>query len=77
MPLDTVSGMHGSDVQVSGTGGRYAYTIGQAAQLLSLSYSKVEKLIASGELASFKVGKARRISGAAIEDFIRDRQAAA
>jgi excisionase family DNA binding protein len=69
--------MHGSDATTTGTGGRYAYTVGQAAQLLSLSYSKVEKLVASGELPSFKIGKSRRISGAAIEDFVRRQENAA
>lgn len=45
-----------------------------AARVLDVSQSKIFQLLASGELASFKVGRARRITGAAI-DALRQRNA--
>jgi excisionase family DNA binding protein len=73
MPLGTVSGMRGTETETSGMDAtRAAYTIKGAAVQLSLSPSKVEKLVASGELDSFLIGRSRRIRHAAIEAFLDD-----
>ena len=40
------------------------------AQLLSLGRSKVYELLASGQLPSVQVGRARRVPAAALEAFI-------
>jgi excisionase family DNA binding protein len=72
-----VSGMRGSEMEASGTSARMAHTVKQAAALMSLSVSKVEKLVASGELPSIKVGRSRRIRTAAIEEFLSERSESA
>jgi excisionase family DNA binding protein len=43
----------------------------QAADLLSLGTTTVDELIGSGQLASLKIGKARRVLATSIDDFIQ------
>lgn len=73
--------MDGTDERSNADAGiarsRVAYTIRETAELLSLGVRKVEYLVQSGEIESFKIGKARRITGAAIEAFVDSRQDAA
>ena len=47
-----------------------AVTPEQAAEMLSLHRSMIYKLMASGELPSLKVGRARRIRLSDIEDWL-------
>jgi excisionase family DNA binding protein len=54
---------------------RVAYTIEGAAEQLSLSVRKVKSLIKSGELRSVKVGRARRVWGADLDEFMAERAA--
>jgi excisionase family DNA binding protein len=42
----------------------------EAAELLSLSYGQVKRLVASGELHSVKSGRLRRIPARAIDDYV-------
>lgn len=46
------------------------WTVSEAAQRLSLSRSVVYMLMASGQLKSVKIGKARRVLDADIRDFL-------
>lgn len=48
------------------------YTPGEAAEVLRLSRHKVYELCNSGQLRSFKIGRARRIAAAAIADFVAE-----
>lgn len=74
------SAMDGSDTPTNAAGGsaasRLAYNLRDTASQLSLGLRKVEQLVASGQLDSFKVGKARRVTGQAIQDFIGRQQSA-
>src|SRR5262249_22601406 len=54
-----------------------AYRIDEAAQALGLSLRETKRLIASGELGSRKVGRARLIPRQAISDFLNGRGASA
>lgn len=47
-----------------------------AAKIVGVSRAFIYKLIASGELESFKLGRCRRISDSAIERLIAKREAA-
>ncbi len=47
------------------------YRVNQAAELLQLGRSTVERLVASGELRSIKVGKCRRIPADALAEFVQ------
>lgn len=49
-------------------------TVEEAARLLRLSRAKVYKLMERGELPSYKIGTARRISLAALQAFIQSRE---
>lgn len=75
MPPAMVTRMHATEDAPDGTDAidrdRVAYTIQDAARLLSLSVRKVKYMVHSGELASFKVGHARRVHGGAIEMYAR------
>lgn len=51
-----------------------AYKVNEAAKLLDLSERTVWSLIRSDELESFLVGTARRVSRAALLDFVKRRQ---
>ncbi|RFU82888.1 DNA-binding protein [Streptomyces triticagri] len=48
-------------------------TVPQVAERLRISAWKVYDLIRSRELASFKVGRCRRISEAAVHDYVSRR----
>lgn len=49
---------------------KVAYSVEEAAQALSLGRSTVKKLIATGELASVRVGRRRLIPRSALESYI-------
>jgi excisionase family DNA binding protein len=70
-----VTRMHATEPAPNGTvaidRSRVAYTVTEAATLLSLSVRKTKALVATGELASAKFGRARRVLGNAIEDYAR------
>ena len=50
---------------------KLAVTVDEAAHLLSLNRTKIFAMIMRGELPSFKVGKSRRITVAALHDYLR------
>lgn len=52
-------------------------TVKEAAELLSLSRATVYPLVMSGEIASVKVGRSRRVSRNALLEFIRGLDAGA
>jgi excisionase family DNA binding protein len=54
-----------------------ALPIDEASKLLNISVRKLTYLIALKEIRSFKVGKSRRISMEAIEEFIARQERAA
>jgi excisionase family DNA binding protein len=54
-----------------------AYTMEQSARLLNLSARKMDELVALKLIRSFKVGKSRRISADALEEFIKQQERAA
>ncbi len=51
----------------------WAATPREAADMLSISYSRLYTLIMRGEIASFKAGRSRLIPLTALEAFIRER----
>ena len=55
---------------------RLGYRPKEAAEALALSLRKVNELIASGRLESFKVDRCRRIRPEALEKLIHDGEAA-
>lgn len=70
--------MDATDSPIAGTGAidlekldRYAFKIAEAARLLSLSERTIKALIASGELESVKLGRARRVLGVSMRDYAR------
>jgi excisionase family DNA binding protein len=46
------------------------FRISRVEQLLDLSRSRICQLIASGELASLKIGGARRVSASQLREFL-------
>lgn len=52
-------------------------TAEQAARLLNVSRSRVYEWIAAGELASVTLGRSRRVSRRALEQFVAERETAA
>jgi excisionase family DNA binding protein len=52
---------------------RVLVTVEQAAAALSMCRYTVNKLIATGELQSIKVGRMRRVPTGALEEFVRRR----
>ena len=50
-------------------------TVSQAADRLELGRSLVYELVMRGEIASIKVGRARRVPAAALEQFVAERLA--
>lgn len=50
---------------------RLAYTVKEAALLLSLSRSLVYELINSGRIETIKIGRARRITSGQLERYIQ------
>ena len=59
------------------TGKPLAYGVADAARMLSISQRKLVYLITLKEIRSFKVGKSRRITAAALEEFIKKQEKAA
>ena len=55
---------------------RLAYRPEEAARLLGIGRSTAYELIATGELRSFTIRRARLISAAALAEFIRERESA-
>jgi excisionase family DNA binding protein len=49
---------------------RRLFTVVEAAQILSISRSKAYELLARGHLPSVRIGRSRRISARAINDYI-------
>lgn len=49
---------------------RVLLTIEQAAHQLSLSRTTMFRLIRTGDIASVRIGRARRIAAEAIEDYV-------
>ncbi|TDD08112.1 DNA-binding protein [Saccharopolyspora terrae] len=49
---------------------RVLLTIEQAAHQLSLSRATMFRLIKTGDIASVRIGRARRIAAEAIEDYV-------
>lgn len=47
-----------------------AYSVNEAARLLSISPRKLTYLIMLKEIRSFKVGKSRRVTAAALAEFV-------
>lgn len=54
-----------------------AVTPEEAARLLSISKRKLGSLVSSGEIESFKVGRARRVVVRSIREYIERQMAAA
>jgi excisionase family DNA binding protein len=52
------------------TGKPVAYSVAEAARLLSISQRKLTYLIEEKEIKSFKIGKSRRITSAALAEFV-------
>lgn len=50
---------------------KLAYTVAEAARLLSLSRSFLYEAIQAGKLQSFMVGGARRISARQLQDYLK------
>lgn len=53
---------------------RIAYTLKDAARLLSLSYRKVRDMADKGELEVFKIGRVRRVHATVLDRYIRQQQ---
>ena len=49
---------------------KLAYTVEEAAELLSLSRAQIYRLIDFGELRSVKIGKCRRVTSAQLQSFV-------
>lgn len=50
---------------------RLLYDPAKAAQLLDVSRSRLYEWLAEGRIKSLKIGKSRRITRAALEEFVR------
>ncbi|MEU8821832.1 helix-turn-helix domain-containing protein [Actinoplanes sp. NPDC048796] len=67
------SPMHGTVKTIT----RLAYTVNDAAEQLSVSRRKMYDLMEKGEIASITVGRSRRITHEALEDYLRSLRAVA
>lgn len=54
-----------------------AYSVQEAARVLSIGTTKLHELLASGELPSFNIGRRRLVSAADLESFVERRRLAA
>ena len=52
------------------TGKVIAYSVAEAARLLSISQRKLVYLIGMKEIKSFKIGKSRRVTSQALAEFV-------
>ncbi len=59
-----------------GSGEPLAYSLADAARLLSVGKRKVEYMIQSGELGSIKIGRARRIPRSELLAYLKQQSAA-
>jgi excisionase family DNA binding protein len=50
---------------------RLLLTMSEAAETIGLGRSKLYELVASGEIESVRIGKARRVPVEAVESFVR------
>lgn len=55
---------------------RLAYTVEEAAELLSMSRSQLFRLIDLMEISSIKIGKLRRITHAQLDTFLKIKEQA-
>lgn len=53
-----------------GSGQKLAYTVGEAAELLSLSRAKLYRLIDACEIGSVVIGRSRRITLSQLQEFL-------
>ncbi|MFZ4507043.1 MAG: helix-turn-helix domain-containing protein [Fimbriimonas sp.] len=53
---------------------KLAYTVREAANLLSLSRSLVYELINAGKIDTIKIGRARRITAKQLADYVTARE---
>ena len=51
---------------------RLLFSVVDAAQILSLSRSKVYELLATGAIRSVRIGRSRRIPRSALDDYVAD-----
>jgi excisionase family DNA binding protein len=65
-----VSAMDGTD-QRAGQSPRLLLTVEEAAERIGVCRSNMFKLIRHGDVKSVKVGRLRRVTPAALEDFVR------
>lgn len=49
---------------------KLAYTVDEAAEMLSISRAQAYRLIDRGDLGSFKIGRSRRVSAEQLVDFV-------
>jgi len=54
---------------------KLAYTVREAAELLSLSRSLVYELIHAGQIETIKIGRARRITARQLATYLSQREA--
>jgi excisionase family DNA binding protein len=53
---------------------KLAYTVEEAAKLLSISRSRMYELIQAGTIQSIKIGRSRRITEQQLRAFLRDHE---
>jgi excisionase family DNA binding protein len=51
-------------------GERLLYRVGEAAEILAMGTSRLYELIMTGEIKSVKIGGSRRITRAALEEYV-------
>ena len=59
-------------VPAYGSQERLLLSVVDAAQILSLSRSKVYELLAAGAIRSVRIGRSRRIPRSALDDYVAD-----
>lgn len=55
--------------------GKLAYTVQEAAGLLSLSRAHLYRVIDLGEIGTVRIGRCRRITAGQLDEFLRRREA--
>lgn len=55
-------------------GAKRGYTVPEACKYLRLGVTTVYELIATGQLRTFKIGRARRVTRDALDEFIANRE---
>lgn len=56
------------------TGDKLAYSVRQAAELLSISRSQMYEMINAGKIGSIKIGRSRRITSRQLNEYLADRE---